>query len=75
MNTPKLDDILDTFTSFLESEEDVTDPDDSLLYIEVITSELQSIKDSFAGSNVEESVKLAVACARIPGLLHLYKIY
>lgn len=75
MNTPTLGDILDAFNQRLGEVEDNAEPDAEILYLETIVSELKSIEAAYVGMDSVEAQKLQAACFRIPGLLHLYKIY
>lgn len=75
MNTPTVGDILDAFNSELASYEDVPEPSDETLYLETLVRELEAIQAAYVGMDGVEAQKLQAACFRIPGLLHLYKIY
>lgn len=75
MNSPTLGDILDAFNQRLDEVEDNAEPDAEILYLETIVSELSAIEAAYVGMEELEDQKLQAACFRIPGLLHLYKIY
>lgn len=75
MSTPTLGDILDAFNQRLGEVEDNAEPDAEILYLDTIVKELEAIEAAYAGMDGIEAAKLNNACFRIPGLLHLYKIY
>jgi hypothetical protein len=74
-NVPTVRDIIESFIDQRNSFEVTSEPDAELLYLSTLISELESIEAAYAGYDSMESIKLHAACARIPGLLHLYKLY
>lgn len=73
---PTLSDILETFTSHLEGiEGDTAEPDPEELFIQTVVAELKAIQLGFIDVPGGEELSLSSAVARIPGILHLYKLY
>ena len=72
---PTVEGIIQSFEAELAKNEDLVDPDPEVLLISAILYELKSVRASFAGMDVDEDLRLAVACSKVPGLLHLAQLY
>lgn len=72
---PTLEGIIEVFESELKQNEDLVTPDPEVLFISSVLYELKSVRDSFAGLEASDEMKLAIACSKVPGLLHLTQLY
>lgn len=73
---PTLEELLETFTSHLEGiEGDTAAPDPEDLFIQTVVAELKAIQLGFIDVPGGEELSLIYAVTRIPGILHLYKLY
>lgn len=72
---PTIDDLITEFENAIQHDIDAMDPDPETMFLSAVLFQLRAIQADFAGQPVTEDVKLSSACARIPGLLHLARLY
>lgn len=73
---PTVIDIIESLKSHIDRiDSDTTEPDPEELFIRTVIAELEAVRYAFVGVPGSEELEFSAANARIPGILHLYKLY
>lgn len=73
---PTISDIIESLKSHVENiDSDTVEPDPEELYLRTVVAELEAIMLGFVSIPGGDELALKVAVTRIPGILHLYKLY